>query len=76
MNERPLFSETVLQFFAPVRDFLLDEEVSEVLINGPGEIYVERGGRLELTDRVFQSPESLLAAVRNVSQFVGRSIDT
>jgi pilus assembly protein CpaF len=75
MNERPLFSETVLQFFAPVRDFLLDEDVSEVLINGAGEIYVERGGRLELTDRAFQSPESLLAAVRNVSQFVGRTID-
>jgi len=75
MADNQLFNETVLQFFAPVRDYLADPEVSEVLINGPGEVYIERGGRLERTDRAFQSPESLLAAVRNVSQFVGRVID-
>ncbi len=46
-----------------------------MLVNGPGEIYVEQKGRLVLTDRRFNSAESLLAAIRNISQFVGRSLD-
>ncbi|MBI4798439.1 MAG: CpaF family protein [Desulfarculus sp.] len=75
MSDQPLFSQTVLQFFGPVRDFLEDESVTEVMINGPSDIYIERQGKLVKTDRAFASPESLLAAVRNVSQFVGRSID-
>ncbi|MBA4358464.1 MAG: hypothetical protein C0405_12155, partial [Desulfovibrio sp.] len=75
MAQPNLFSETVLQFLAPVRDFLEEEGVTEVMINGPGEIYIERKGKLILTERAFTSPESLMAAIRNVGQFVGRSID-
>ncbi|NCC23704.1 MAG: CpaF family protein [Deltaproteobacteria bacterium] len=70
-----MFSQTVLQFLGPVQDFLLDEGVSEIMINGPREIYIEQRGRLVLTDRHFSSSESLLAAIRNVGQFVGRTID-
>lgn len=75
MDQNAMFNQTVLQFFGPIRDLLADESVTEVMINGPDEVYVERAGRLEKTDRTFSSPESLLAAVRNVSQFVGRAID-
>ena len=76
MNEnKTLFSQTVLQFMGPVREFLEDDEVSEVMVNGPDKIYIEKAGRLIKTDRRFSSPQSLMAAIRNVSQFVGRTID-
>jgi pilus assembly protein CpaF len=52
--------------------FLRDEAVSEVLINGPGEIYVERAGRLELTDARFEDRDALLAAINNVLQYTGK----
>ena len=75
MAENSLFSQTVLQFMGPVRDFLEDDGVSEVMINGPEEIYIETKGKLIKTDRKFNSLDSLMAAIRNVSQFVGRTID-
>jgi pilus assembly protein CpaF len=58
----------------PVRRFLEANDVAEVLINGPDEIYVERRGRLELTDARFESVHALEAAVRNIAQFVGRQV--
>ncbi len=70
-----VFSQTVLQFMGPVKDFLLDDDITEVMINGPEEIYIEQRGKLTRTDRRFSSPESLMAAIRNVGQFVGRNID-
>jgi pilus assembly protein CpaF len=70
-----VFSQTVLQFMGPVKDFLLDDDITEVMINGPEEIYIEQRGKLTRTDRRFTSPESLMAAIRNVGQFVGRTVD-
>ncbi len=76
MSANTLFSDTVLQFLEPVRDFLEDDAVSEVMVNGPEEVYIEKGGKLVKTDRRFRTPQSLLAAIRNISQFVGRVVDT
>jgi pilus assembly protein CpaF len=70
-----VFAETLLQFFAPIRPFLDDPEVSEVMINGPEQIFVERKGRLELTAAYFESHEALGAALRNVAQYVGKHLD-
>lgn len=75
MIPREVFAETLLQFFGPVRKYLEDPSVSEVMINGPDQIFVERKGKLELTDVKFPSREALLAALRNAAQFVGKSID-
>lgn len=75
MSKIDMFSNTVLQFLEPVREYLLDDNVSEILINGPYEIYIETEGHLKLTDRQFESHENLIAAIRNISQFVGRGLD-
>jgi pilus assembly protein CpaF len=72
---REVFEETLLQFFAPVRAYLEDESVSEIMINGPSQIFIERRGRIELTPARFPSRESLLAALRNLAQFVGKHVD-
>ena len=75
MIPREVFAETLLQFFAPIRPFLDDPTVSDIMINGPTQIYVERGGRLELTNATFETREALTAALRNAAQFVGKHID-
>jgi pilus assembly protein CpaF len=75
MIPKNVFDETILQFFEPIRPFLDDASVSEVMINGPGQIYIERKGKLELTDATFPSREALMAALRNLSQFVGKHLN-
>ena len=75
MIPKEIFEQTLLQFFAPIVPFLDDPAVSEVMINGPNQIYIERKGQLELTDAKFPSREALLAALRNLSQFVGKLVN-
>lgn len=72
---REVFEETLMQFFAPVRAYLEDATVSEIMINGPNQIYVERKGRIELTPARFPTREALIAALRNLAQFVGKPLD-
>jgi pilus assembly protein CpaF len=54
---------------------LEDDEVSEVMINGPRQIYVERKGRLTAAPEKFSSEQALEAAVMNVARSVGRFFD-
>jgi pilus assembly protein CpaF len=75
MIPKEVYEETLLQFFAPIRPFLEDPRVSEIMINGPNQIYIERKGKLELTDAKFPSIEALTAALRNLAQFVGKAVD-
>ncbi len=58
-----------------IKAYLDDDSVSEVLVNGPNEIFIERHGLLERTDAKFKDEQALQAAVRNIAQFVGRRID-
>jgi len=74
MIPKEVYDQTILQFFAPIRPFLDDPSVSEVMINGPDQIYIERKGRLELTTARFATREALMAALRNLSQYVGKPI--
>jgi pilus assembly protein CpaF len=68
-----MFSDSLRAFLKPVAAFLDDPEVSEILINGPREVWVERRGRLHRTEATF-SEEGLLAAARNMAQYVGRPL--
>lgn len=66
--------QSLRSFLAPVWKHIVDDGVSEVLINGPEQVYIERKGRLERTDEKF-SPDQLSAAVLNISQYVGRRVN-
>jgi pilus assembly protein CpaF len=72
---REVFAESILNFFAPIRPFLDDPAVSEVMINGPSQIYIEKKGQLTLTEAKFDSREALIAALRNCAQYVGKPVD-
>ena len=70
-----IFEKTIYHFLEPVGEFLRDPTVTEVMINGPDEVYIERKGRLSLTEARFPSEGALMAAVRNMLQFVGKRIN-
>jgi pilus assembly protein CpaF len=70
-----ILAQTSRAFLKPIEAFLNDPEVSEIMINGPHEIYVEKKGKLIKTTAQFEDEEQLMAAVRNIAQFVGRKIE-
>lgn len=70
-----IYERTILSFLAPIQPLLDDARVSDILINGPFEIHVERGGRLEATGLCFPDEDALLAAIKNMAQYVGKTID-
>ncbi len=72
---KDVLEETLLQLLAPIRPFLDDPTVSDIMINGPEQIYVEKKGKLFLTDARFETRGALIAALRNAAQYVGKHID-
>lgn len=75
MSREAIFEASLGYFLTPVRPFLLDDTITEVMVNGFNEIYIERRGKLEFTTAQFPSEDALLSAVHNVAQYVGREID-
>lgn len=71
-----LFANTVLYHLEPVLHLLNDPAVSEIMINGPGEVYAERAGFVEFIDDAwFEDQEALMAACVNIAQFSGKVLD-
>ena len=62
-------------FLAPVREYLEDDSVSEILINGPSQVYIERHGKLEEVAAKFVSESAHKAAAANIAKSVGRILD-
>ena len=59
----------------PLEDLLADPEVDEVMVNGPGRVYVERRGRIEAADAAFSSEEELRNAIERILAPLGRRVD-
>jgi pilus assembly protein CpaF len=59
----------------PLEPLLLDPAISDILVNRFNQVYVERKGRLELTDIRFQDNEHLLKIINKIVSNVGRRID-
>ena len=59
----------------PLEDLLDDPSVSEIMVNGPHQVYVERGGRLQLTDLQFADDASVNAIIERIVAPLGRRID-
>jgi len=68
-----MYSESLRAFLKPIVAFLDDAEVTEIMINGPTDVWVERGGKVFKTEAAF-TDEGLTAAARNMAQFVGRPL--
>ncbi len=59
----------------PLEDFLADPEVTEIMVNGCEQIYIERQGKLYLTGKTFLDDESVLAVIERIVSPIGRRID-
>src|SRR5205809_1076258 len=59
----------------PIRDLVLDDCLTEVMVNGYENIYVERSGKILLTDRKFDDESHLLRVIDFIVSAVGRRID-
>ncbi|HXS46147.1 MAG TPA: CpaF family protein [Solirubrobacterales bacterium] len=59
----------------PLEDLLADPSVEEVMVNGPEQVYVERGGQIESVDARFADEEELRNAIERILAPLGRRID-
>jgi pilus assembly protein CpaF len=61
--------------FGPIQSLLDDPEVSEIMVNAPDKVYVEKKGRLILTNVQFASDEQVLQVIEKIVAPLGRRID-
>ncbi len=59
----------------PLEPLLKDDTIADILINGPHQVYIERGGELELTPVHFKDDDHLLRIINRIVVAVGRRID-
>ncbi len=59
----------------PLEALLRDDTISDILVNGPHQIFVERGGKLELSDVTFKDEKHLLRIIDKIVSAVGRRVD-
>jgi pilus assembly protein CpaF len=61
--------------YGPLDEFLRDPLISDVLVNGPHRVYIERQGRLESTGATFLDSDHLMRVIRRIADNVGRRVD-
>ena len=71
--EEDVFNEAMR--LGPLEELLEDDSVTEIMVNGPDSVYVERGGRLELSDCQFSDDESVMAVIERIIAPLGRRCD-
>ncbi|MDD4062100.1 MAG: ATPase, T2SS/T4P/T4SS family [Kiritimatiellae bacterium] len=71
--EKEIYDEAMR--LGPLEDFLADESITEIMVNGPDQVYVERDGRLELTGQTFMDDESVHGVIERIVAPIGRRID-
>lgn len=59
----------------PLEMLMLDPSISDILVNGPGDVYVERHGMLEKTDVAFRDEDHLSQIIQRIVSRVGRRVD-
>jgi len=77
VDQERLTEELVAESFGlgPLEPYMQDPDVSDILVNGAHEVYVERFGRLQETNTVFDDDEHLMQIIGRIVARVGRRID-
>ncbi len=70
------YSYVIDTFFTPIKHYMDDDTVTEVMINGHEEIWIERSGRLIRVEETFATESALMAAINNIAEYVNRHIST
>lgn len=61
--------------YGPISPLLNDEDVSEVMVNGPSQVYVERKGKIEMVPVVFRDDDHVLNVIEKIISPLGRRVD-
>jgi pilus assembly protein CpaF len=66
--------ETILPFLKPIEHLILDDSISEVMVNGSESVFIEKGGYLQPVSGVSLGEKALLVAVKNIARRLGGDI--
>ena len=66
--------ETILPFLKPIEHLILDDSISEVMVNGPDHIFIEKAGFIEPVQGIHLGEKSLMVAVKNIARRLGDDI--
>lgn len=66
--------ELILPFLRPIEHLILDPDISEIMVNGPDHIFIERDGYLQAVPDVKLTAQSLTVAVKNIARRLGDDI--
>ncbi len=66
--------ELILPFLRPIQHLIMDPDISEIMVNGPEHIFIEKAGYLQAVPGVKLTPESLIVAVKNIARRLGDDI--
>jgi pilus assembly protein CpaF len=61
--------------YGPIQDLVLDDSISEIMVNGPSQVWIERDGKLYLTDIVFADADHVLRIIQRIVAPLGRRCD-
>jgi pilus assembly protein CpaF len=61
--------------FGPIQDLINDDSISEIMVNGPADVWVEQHGELELTDLHFEDDEHVMRIINRIVAPIGRHVD-
>lgn len=59
----------------PLEKFLADDNVTEIMVNGHDRIFIEKNGKIELSDQTFMDESSIMAAIERIVAPIGRRVD-
>ncbi len=59
----------------PLEPLLQDPDISDILVNGPGQVYIEKQGKLHKTEVTFKDDDHLMAIIERIVSKVGRRVD-
>jgi len=73
----PLCEEIIAEALGlgPLEDLMAQPDISEIMVNGPDRIFVERNGKLELSAKRFASPQQLRLVIERIIAPLGRRVD-
>lgn len=77
-NEKKRIMEELLDEiigFGPITELLADSDVTEIMVNGPNHVYVERKGKLQLTNSKFKNNDHVMHVIKKIVAPIGRRID-
>lgn len=70
---REIFDEALR--LGPLEIFLADDDITEIMVNGPDQVYIEKQGKLVLSDQTFMDDASVMAVIERIVSPLGRRID-